>query len=180
MTANSFSSPPLDGKISIASLDKPSLIVRAQYNPKELQIDKTVPWSKVNEANKSNADASQGQGIHLEFTGAEGRSISIELFFDGYEPNGNYVDVAAKVKDLETLASVIKPGSLIADERRPHMCVVKYGATIKAFKCVIESLSTKYSMFDNTGTPLRATCTVKLKEADVVSAAKAGAAGGST
>jgi len=38
---------------------------------------------------------------------------------------------------------------------------------------VIESLSTKYMMFDDGGNPLRATCTVKLKEADVVSMGKA-------
>ena len=41
------------------------------------------------------------------------------------------------------------------------------------FRCVIESLSTKYTMFDDKGAPLRATCTVKLKEADVVSMGKA-------
>jgi hypothetical protein len=36
------------------------------------------------------------------------------------------------------------------------------------FQCVIESLSTKYSMFSSDGQPLRATCTVKLKEATSV------------
>jgi hypothetical protein len=159
-------------KISIGSLDG-GPTVTAQYNPKELQIDKSVPWSKVNEANKSNAGSDQTQGIHLEFTGAEGRSMSIELFFDGYEPNGNKVDVAAKIKDLETLASVIQPGAVKEDLRRPHRCVVKYGPTIPSFRCVIESLSTKYLMFGDGGEPLRATVTVKLKEADVVSMGKA-------
>ena len=158
-------------KISIGSLDG-GPVVTAQYNPKELQIDKSIPWSKVNEANKSNSGSDQSQGIHLEFTGAEGRTMSVELFFDGFEPNGNKVDVAKKVKDLETLASVIQPGALKEDLRRPHRCVVTYGKTIDSFRCVIESLSTKYMMFDDGGNPLRATCTVKLKEADVVSMAK--------
>ena len=159
-------------KISIGSLDG-GPTVTAQYNPKELQIDKSVPWSKVNEANKSNSGSDQSQGIHLEFTGAEGRTMSVELFFDGFEPNGNTVNVAQKVKDLETLASVIQPGAVIEDLRRPHRCLVKYGKTIDSFRCVIESLSTKYMMFDDGGNPLRATCTVKLKEADVVSMGKA-------
>ena len=74
---------------------------------------------------------------------------------------------------LETLASVIEPGSKKADLRRPHRCMVTYGTTIAGFRCVIESLSTKYSMFNAAGDPLRATCTLKLKEADVVSMAKA-------
>ena len=159
-------------KISIGSLDG-GPTVTAQYNPKELQIDKSVPWSKVNEANKSNSGSDQSQGIHLEFTGAEGRTMSVELFFDGFEPNGNTVNVAQKVKDLETLASVIQPGAVKEDLRRPHRCLVKYGKTIDSFRCVIESLSTKYMMFDDGGNPLRATCTVKLKEADVVSMGKA-------
>jgi hypothetical protein len=169
----SFGSPK--EHISIGSVEPgySGLTVKAQYNPKELQIDKTVPWSKVNEANKSNSGSDQSQGIHLEFTGAEGRSMSLELFFDGFEPQANYVDVAAQVKILEALASVIKPGSQKEDDRRPHRCVVVYGTTIPSFRCVIESISTKYMMFDSSGKPLRATCTVKLKEADVVSMAKA-------
>jgi hypothetical protein len=58
--------------------------------------------------------------------------------------------------------------------------VATWGATVEKFRCVIESLSTKYTMFSDDGVPLRATCTVKLKEADVVSMAKGGggAAGG--
>ena len=69
--------------------------VAAQYNPKELQIDKTIPWSKVNQANQSTTGnaatpkPSGGTGIHLEFTGAEGRSMSVELLFDGYEAGGD-------------------------------------------------------------------------------------------
>jgi hypothetical protein len=36
---------------------------------------------------------------------------------------------------------------------------------MRPFPCVIESLTTKYTMWDANGKPLRATCTVKLKEA---------------
>jgi hypothetical protein len=156
-------------KISIGSLDGGPKVY-AQYNPKELEISKTVPWSKVNEANKSNGKSTQDQGIHLEFTGAEGRSISVELLFDGYEADRG-VDVAQCVSDLETLASVRVPGSQKEDERRPHRCVVTWGGVLTDFRCVIESLSTKYTMFSSDGKPLRATGVVKLKEADVVSMA---------
>ena len=76
------------------------------------------------------------------------------------------------VADLETLASVRVPGSKKEDERRPHRCVVAWGEVLSEFRCVIESLSTKYTMFSPEGKPLRATCVVKLKEADVVSMAK--------
>jgi hypothetical protein len=154
------------GKLKIDSLDQPqTYIVTAQYNPKELQVDKSIPWQKKNQANQSN-----DQGIHLEFTGAEGRSMSVELLFDGYEQNASIIK---NITNLETLASVIDPTSTDENKRRPHRCIVSWGsAGMPSFKCVIESLSTKYTMMSADGVPLRATCTVKLKEADVVSGQK--------
>ncbi len=151
-------------KVSIGSLDEPGVQVTAQYNPKDLQVDLTVPWQKVNQANKSSAE-----GIHLEFTGANGREMTVELLFDSYEKGGS---IAGQVATIHKLASVIDPASDSEDKRRPHRCVVKWGSTVKSFRCVIESVSTKYTMFTDDGTPVRATCTVKLKEADVVSMAK--------
>lgn len=177
--------PSGTGKISIKSLEpafKGKAPLEAQYNPKELQIDRTVPWSPTGEANKVNATTanSKNAGIHLEFTGAQGRTLSVEMLFDGYEKDagpGFKVDVAGCVSYLETLASVIDPGSDKEDDRRPHLCMVTWGTTLAAFKCVIESLSTKYTMFDMAGKPLRATCTVKLREADSVKAKSEAAAG---
>ncbi len=150
---------PAMTKITIGSLDT-GLEVSAQYNPKDLQVDLQVPWQKHNQANKSNE-----QGIHLEFTGANGREMTVELLFDSYEAGGS---VSSKIEDLHTLASVIEPGSLEENLRRPHRCVVTWGSTVDNFRCVIESLSTKYTMFTDDGTPVRATCTVKLKECDVI------------
>jgi hypothetical protein len=148
------------GVVSIASCDT-GIQVEAQYNPKELQIDKTVPWQKKSQANKSG-----GTGIALEFTGAEGRSMTLDLLFDGYETNTSIGD---KVEKLNTMASVLEPDSADETKRRPHLCVVTWGTVISnKFRCVIESLSIKYTMFSDQGAPLRATATVKLKEADTV------------
>lgn len=161
-------------KLRIGSLDEPTLQVEAHYNPKELQVDKAVPWSKANQTNKSN-----GKGIHLEFTGAEGRTMSVEMLFDGYETRGQ-VDkstVKDQIAKLERMASV-REEDPDEDKRRPHRCVVAWSADIDSsnglprFECVIESISTKYTMFSYDGVPLRATCNVKLKEANVVSIGK--------
>ncbi|MGN6105864.1 MAG: CIS tube protein [Kofleriaceae bacterium] len=162
---------PARTKLKIGSLDDSSLDVEAQYNPKELQVDQKVPWQKpqpANKANKTDAESEDG-GLTLEFTGAEGRSMSVELLFDGFEPNGRHVDVAGRVKKLEKMAAVMKPDSKDEKERRPHHCVVSWGDRgMPKFKCVIEQIQTKYSMFSSDGVPLRATCTVTLKEADHV------------
>ncbi len=171
---------PATAKLTIGSLDTDpdgampnGLHVEAHYNPKELQVDKNIPWNKVNQANQAN-----NNGIHLEFTGAEGRSMSVDMLFDGYETGGmaGKKTVSQAIADLETLASVIDPTSTDENKRRPRLCVVVWGSGMPTFRCVIESLSTKYTMMTTDGVPLRATCTVKLKEADVVSAAKAAGA----
>jgi hypothetical protein len=172
------------GRIMIKSADEPNnekLQVEAQYNPKELEIKRTVPWSKPAESNKGNQKSKQEGGIHLEFTGAEGRTMTLELLFDGYETAAGepfYIaDVTKQIEKLETLASVrdTKPKAP-EDMRRPHRCMVIWGDTFgsEGFRCVIDSLSVKYTMFDTKGKPLRATATVSLKEANFLSLPKKG------
>lgn len=160
-------------KLTIASLDDGTK-VEAMYNPKELQVDRSIPWAKPPATNKTSNTSQPGE-IRLEFTGAEGRTMQVELLFDGFETNGATPKgtVAGSIADLETLASVRDPGSPDDDKRRPHRCVVSWGQRgLPSFRCVIESLSVKYQMFSDEGLPLRATATVKLKEADVVNLAK--------
>lgn len=175
--------PSGSGKITLGTIDGPHEEVEAQFNPKELQVDRTVPWSPTGETNNTNGGAQQSSnnsGINLQFTGAQGRTLTLELLFDGYEKRGFSVNVADQVSKLEKMASVIKPGSTIEGERNPPRLVANWGTTLRAFRCVIESLSTKYTMFDAVGTPLRAICTVKLKEVDRVGAKpKDAPAGGS-
>lgn len=162
---------PAKAKLTIGSLDESGLNVSAQYNPKELQVDQNVPWKKPEAATKTGSQTGGGGSspLEVEFTGAEGRSMTIEMLFDGYEPDGGRaVDVRGEVDKLTKLATVRDPDSNDEQKRRPHHCVISWGSRgLPKFECVIESLSTKYSMFSSEGEPLRATCTVKLKEASV-------------
>jgi hypothetical protein len=164
---------PARAKLTIGSLDKSSLTVSAQYNPKELQVDLTVPWKKPEAANKSGSQSGSSGGgnpLELEFVGAEGRTMTVEMLFDGYEPSGRRVDVTSQVAKLTEMATVMDSESKDEKKRRPHHCVVSWGSRgMPKFECVIESLSTKYTMFSSDGQPLRATCTVKLKEAKMKS-----------
>ena len=165
-----------DGKLIIFSLDpNPSgtEVLEAQYNPKEIGVDKSVPWQK--------AATSTGDQPEMQFTAAEGRSMSFELFFDTYETGGNvHSDYVAKLLDL---AMVMKPDSKKEEEKRPPRVRVKWGnAALPTFDGVIESVSTKYTMFLPNGTPVRATCSVKIKEASRASFKKgeSGASGSSS
>jgi hypothetical protein len=161
-------------KFWIMSLDDASISCSAQFNPKELQIDRTVPWSPPGEAGKENGK--KPGGVDLEFTGAKGRSLTVELLFDEYElvtEPGYNVKVAERVTALEKLAQVRQPGSKEEKFRRPHHCVAAWGSALTSsegnkFMCVIESISTKYTLFDRDGAPLRATDTMNLTQAHSV------------
>lgn len=152
----------LDGgsaKLAIASLDGPLTYVYAQYYPKEISIDKSIPWNKHRHA-KGNIPA-------LEFTSAENRTMSLELFFDRFEDN------ASVSKDVDALIKLTMINESAKNESEKHpprvMVVFSRGEWIRG---VIESLSVKYTMFSSSGTPVRATCSIKIKEAESASKAE--------
>ena len=139
-------------KLTIVSIDSPKVQVLAQYNPKEISVDKSVPWSKFGNTKSDSPE--------LEFTNGENRTISLELFFDGYEDRKN---IFPEVEKLHTMAK-IREGVSADEEKHPPRVLLSWGPAL-TFKGVIESLSTKYTMFLPDGTPVRATCSLKIKEA---------------
>src|SRR5262249_56292803 len=80
-TASSPGSPAKLKKVVIGSLDDAGLGVEAQYNPNEISIEMSVPWSQ--------AKTMKGNEPGLEFTGSAGRTLSFDLLFDGYEAGHN-------------------------------------------------------------------------------------------
>jgi hypothetical protein len=155
-------------KLTIGSLDQPDLTVKADYNPKELGLSKTLQWKEHNEGDKdalAGKKKSKSEQDSLEMTGVPKKTMSIELLFDGFEQG---ISVAKRVQILEDLSSPQVQMDRREDKRRPHFCVVVWGQKgIAPFRCVIDKLDVKYTMFDRQGTPLRATCTVSLTEAQL-------------
>ena len=134
--------------------------VTAQYNPKEISVDKSVSWSP--------AKTPTGNTPELQFTAGTNRGLSLELTFDGFETNTNvhttYVDTLVK------MTAPIDESSNSDDKKRPPMVKVVWGdGKLPPFQGVVESVSTKYTLFMPDGTQVRATCSVKLKEASKIS-----------
>src|SRR5262245_45497043 len=103
-------------KLQISSVEGTRLVVTAMYNPKELQVDKVVPWAK--------SPTSRSDRPSLEFSSAEGRVMSFELMFDGFETATNVH--TAYVDTLMKLAYIQDPtGS--EDKKRPPRVAVKWG-----------------------------------------------------
>jgi hypothetical protein len=138
-------------KLKIIGLEGGStgVTVEAQFNPKEISIDKSVPWQKQ----KTN-------GPDLEFSTANPMTMSCELLFDGFE---SAVLIQNEINKLHSLSD-IDP-----DLKRPSKVNVVWGngaaGTIPMFSGVIESVGTKYTMFDGNGKPLRATVRLGFKQA---------------
>lgn len=215
-----FSPPGL--KITIGSLDR-ELTVSAQYNPRELSVDRMIPWQ--------HRITPELDRLTLEYTGEESRKLQLELLFDGYEedlsvqqeiskletmsmanipvdrrhfivatydpkkgkvvdrdvdiaPEGPTSDMSEEEKGLSIVAQSQHKQWRDAEEaqaakedkkhgvaKRPHLCVLTWGQwmpTERTFRCVIESVRTRYTMFAEDGTPLRATVTLTLIEAQNV------------
>lgn len=154
-------------KLTIGSLDDATLDVSAQYNPSQIERQRTVGWKPHNAHNipLHRRKTPPGDFIEsdVEYTGGEGRSLTIELLFDGVETN---LSVEPQLEALDVMATSRNTSKKASDrQRRPHQCVVVWGAGgLKPMACVIESLTVKYTMFDCDGVPLRATATLKVKE----------------
>jgi hypothetical protein len=144
-------------KAQIAACEPPNTEIEVYFNPKEITIDKPVPWQKHKNV--------EGDAPTLEFTAAEPKTLSCELMFDMFEERGDVYETY--ISQLETLA-------LIDDtHKRPPLCTFTWGSKMpnggggaRVFKGVVESLNVKYTLFLPDGTPCRATVTLKMKQAE--------------
>lgn len=149
MSSSSGKSLPRLEKCLIKSLDGPSIEVLANFNPKEIGIDKTIPWNKHK---SSVADIPV-----LEFTDPDSRELSLELLFDTFEEKESVWE--KHIQKLEALTQVVK------EKKRPPMVLFLWGTAFPSFMGVIGTLGIKYTMFLPNGAPCRATVTLKIKEA---------------
>ena len=147
-------------KLTIASIDRHTMRVEAQYNPKELSLTQPIKWDTATPASH--------QDLEVTFGGVQPQTMQVELLFDGFE---DQTSVQPKIDQLKELAAVRVPGSTNEDHARPHVCLVVWGHDgLPRMSCVIEQIVTKYLVFGTTGAALRATCTVSLKETRAVGA----------
>lgn len=142
-------------KVAIVGLEVNVTLV-AQYNPKEITLEKSASWTP---------HATSKQDIPgIEFTSSGSRTLSMELFFDTYEDGTDVSETY--VKKLMQLISVIDQEEHDEKYKRPSLLkVVWQDNEHQTFQGVMQSLSTKYTMFLPDGRPVRATCNVKFLEA---------------
>ncbi len=151
-----------------------------QFNPKELQVDKSVSWTAKN---------THSEDPEYEFKEPQSASLSVTLYFDGYESktsvgyegtasggNKTISSLTAGVlgngssKGLDGPVRKLQKTARMTDKGHPPMTTFSWGDFV--FEGVVENVSVKYTMFLENGTPCRAEVTLKMKSA---SGAKVGA-----
>lgn len=100
------------GKLTIIGVEgaASSVTVVSQFNPKEISVDRSVPWQ---------LQQAKGPG-DLAFTSAEGRSMSFELMFDGVESRTHIQDEIGTLQRLSEADPSLK---------RPPKVKIVWGAS---------------------------------------------------
>jgi hypothetical protein len=126
---------------------------RIFFNPNQYTIQKRVNW-KENE--------SRGMDLpQVQFNAGGPRSLSLSLMFDTYEK--------LPVQDVRELTKRIAKLAEVAEGKdRPPMCTIIWGPTVDPyaglpFSGVVESLTQKFTLFLDNGTPVRAVVDVQFK-----------------
>jgi Contractile injection system tube protein len=122
------------------------------FNPKEYTISKSGSWHKTPAKGAKSAPKP-------EFVGANPRSMQMELFFDGWESDG---DVS---KSVDTLLDWTSPTKKSISDNKPNPPIVVFHWGSKAyFDAYVKQVSAKYTLFKPDGTPVRATVSVGFEE----------------
>ncbi|WP_405059081.1 peptidase M23 [Kribbella sp. NBC_01505] len=127
--------------------------IEFQFNPNELTIAKAASW-------KSEPARGAKKAGPPEFQGAEPGELSLEMFLDS---TATMADDVAKIVQRLMDCCVPTEGSLGKNKPTPPLVVFHWGS-LTSFPAYIQQVSAKYTLFTPEGTPVRAVCTVKLKE----------------
>ena len=140
----------------------------AAYNPTEYTFSKTAQFA---EHPIPGLDSPV-----LQFVRGQAETVSLDLFFDTSD-DGMGRNATPVTKQTDDFYRLVK---IRGDEHAPPVCLFTWGQTGLAgsslrgswesqkrengFKCVIESIRQRFTLFSSEGVPLRAMLTVGLKE----------------
>ena len=130
--------------------DQSSEKILALFNPDKLVFSKTANWQKQ--------DAKTQDNPELQFTNSEPTTLALDLLFDTYDsPDSSKADVRVHTEAVGKLITV--DGA----KHRPPVCRLSWGAAGVFFQGVLQSLEQQFTLFLETGIPVRAhlRCTFK-------------------
>lgn len=149
--------------------------IEVQYNPSELTFSKAV---QIAEIPIPGLDAPL-----LQYVRGQAETLRLELFFDTTESGMNGPNVKPVTTRTDAFYRLVKPDEATG---APPVCQFSYGATGQSsegtpqdaaegastdsgmqglsFRCLVESIEQRFTLFSNEGVPLRARLSVALRE----------------
>lgn len=120
------------------------------FNPTDYSLSKTNNWTKVpiRESDVPRAD----------FSGGDPTELKVQLFVDTRERGEDARTYVNKIVKLTEIAQQ-------SDGYRPPRCMFSWGPVF-SFVSVITSLTYKYTLFREDGTPVRATMDISFRECE--------------
>lgn len=156
---------PLKGHI-IVTWRRGTQTIDFQYNPTELEFTRAVHFAEITIPGLDSP--------LLQFIRGQNETVSVTLFFDTTDEGmGNKVKAVTDYIDQIYALTKIDP-----DSHAPPLCDFQWargfpgGSLPKqagnqsrtSFRCVVEQVVHKYTLFSPKGVPLRATAVLKLRE----------------
>jgi hypothetical protein len=128
-----------------------------QFNPSEYSVKKSGSWQTPKRSMGTKA------GGKPHYLGSNPQSVSLQIFFDGWEDSKRNV-----VKDIDQLLDWCTPSTGSVNNEKPQPPVLNFvwggNKHLSDRKFYLESVTAKYTMFKSDGTPVRATADISLKE----------------
>jgi len=127
-------------------------IVEVMYNPKEFTIDSSTQFQR---------SAMPGlQTPITQFVSGQTQTLSLDLFFDTYEDKTDVRIHTAQITNLLKIHSEI---------HAPPVCLFEWGVPLSLekgvfFQGVFDKVTQKFTMFLDSGMPVRATLSVSISE----------------
>jgi len=143
----------IPAKAKIRNLDDYTEI-ECLFNPNEYTFSKQNTW-KSDDAETKNVP-------QLSFKGGGSMTLKMELFFDTYTTGGDVSDITNRIWKLMYIDEKAKGMNSAAG--RPPLVEFQWGEKW-SFQAVITSITQKYTLFRQDGTPVRATLNVDFLQA---------------
>jgi nucleoid-associated protein YgaU len=139
------------------------------FNPNSYSISKTVFWNPATAEShggaKSDSETAdvKTNAPTMQFGGGGARQLSMQLFYDITEPKNGQQDVRTDTDKIVKLTRIMRD----RQKAQPPVCVINWGgAQISDFPFTgtVTSLTQHFTLFDESGRPLRATLDVIFTE----------------
>lgn len=121
-----------------------------KFNPDKWSINRSAKWEA----------GTQSSGVAVpSFRGPNPASVSVEMFLDASDQKDGNIKPT-----VDKLFKAVLPESSSVQQNQPSAPHARFQWGLIIFQGYIESVNVTYTLFRGTGTPVRGTATVTIKE----------------